>query len=283
MKNIVETELLNPILKKLFYQLLGCISPAVMGIVFSSSTAKSYILSESPKWLSNLLTTGWIQIVLIVIGAVLIPSFTYFIIEYCDQRKKKTGYGILLNLISNIDNVVQHKRQRFKTIKENKPKSDSVIFRKITQPIEQISCLCQALCFMMRFLTNDENIKSSIFCCCKGKIERCLAVCGEDTMRSNLSELNSRSLAKVVLEKGEPVLSNDVSKNEEFHKPRGCRTKSICIFPIYEGSQILFILCFSSCKKGTFNHEQLDKYEKIIEEFSDRIMLEWHLLELTQK
>lgn len=133
---------------------------------------------------------------------------------------------------------------------------------------------------MMRFLTCNENIKSSIFYCSNNQLEKLFAVCGEDNIKANITDLNNYSLAKNVLIKGESLIVNDTEKAENFHKPKGCCAKAISIFPIYEGNSIIFIICFSSNKKNVFNENNIEQYEKVVSVFSDRIKLEWHLFEL---
>lgn len=280
MKNILEKNYKKDIRKKILRLLLGSITPTVMGIIISSSTIKTWILEVSPSFLENILTTGWIQFSTIIIATIIIPAYIYYLIEKKEYTKKKTGYEILLNLVSNIDNVVEKKRLRFKSIKENNLKSDSAIFRKITQPLQQISYICQALCHMMRFITNDENIKTAIFYCDNNQLEKLFAVCGEDNIKANIDDLNKHSLAKSVLTDGKPLIVNDTEKENKFHKPKGCRAKAISIFPIYEGNNIIFILCFSSHEKDIFNEDYMEQYEKIIDVFTSRIILEWHLFEL---
>lgn len=254
-----------------------------MGILASSTTAKEWVLINSPGWIRTCLTTGWFQVLLIVLGSIVIPAIVYCSIEYYEYRKKKTGYDILLYLMSNIGKVVEKKRKRFKSIREANLKSDSAIFRHITKPDEQIPQLCQALCLMMQFLTNENDVKSTLFYCKKGEIVKTMAVCGEDDLRAQLSDLNNHSLAKHVLDTGKFVLVNDTDKEPKFYKPMGCRTKAIYIHPIYEGGKILFLLSFSSPQRNTFNAEHISKYESIIEEFANRIMLEWHLFALLKQ
>lgn len=283
MKNISNSSFYVHLAQKLLWQLLGCIIPTLMGVVASFTTVKEWILTNSPNWLKTCLTTGWCQILLIILGAIVIPSIVYCTIEYIGYRKKKTGYEILLHLMSNIGKVVEKKRHRFRDIRNCHLKSDATIFRKITKPDEQIPQLCQALCLMMQFMTNNEDVKSTLFHCKKGEIIETMAVCGEDELKAQLCDLNKHSLAKHVLVTGKPVLVNDTDGEENFYKPMGCKTKAIYIHPIYEGNEILFILSFSSQQKDVFNKKHMKKYEVIIEEFSNRIMLEWHLRALLRQ
>lgn len=283
MTNINNTSFKNNIIQKLGWQLFGCIIPTLMGIVASSSTVKEFILDRSPGWLKTCLSTGWMQVLLILIGAIVIPLTIYYIIEYNEYRKRKTGYEILLYLISNIGKVVEKKRHRFRDIRNSNLKSDVAIFRRITKPVEQISQLCQSLCLMMQFLTNNKEVKSTLFRCKKGEIIETMAVCGEDELKARITELNKRSLAKQVLVSGKSIIASNVDNEVNFYKPKGCKTKSVYIHPIYEGDEVLFIVCFTSQQKNTFKKNDIRKYEDIIEEFSNRIMLEWHLLVLLKQ
>lgn len=165
MKNIIKNTFFGFICKKLLYQLLCCISPTLMGLIISSTTAKHWILNHVFEGIKSLLTTGWIQIILIIIGSIVIPIIVFVIIEKIEFKNKKSGYDTLLYLMSNIDNVVEEKRQRYKIVKESNFKGDGTIFRNISKPKDQIKSLCKAFCLMMRFLTNDDGVKSSIFYC----------------------------------------------------------------------------------------------------------------------
>lgn len=280
MKSIIDNTFFGYIYKKILYQLLCCISPALMGVIISSTTAKDWILNHVSEDVKSLLTTGWMQIALIIIGSVVIPSVVFVIIERIEFKNKKFGYDTLLYLMSNIDNVVEEKRKRYKKVKELNFKSDGTIFRNISKPQDQIKSLCKAFCLMMRFLTNDDAVKSSIFYCKEMEIGEVLAVCGEDSIKSNLKKLNEKSLAKSVIEDGKAKIINDTDNDECFYKPKGCKAKSALALPVYDGDKLLFVVCFSSPQKGCFEEKKLERYEKIIEEISDRILLEWHLYEL---
>lgn len=283
MEKIKEVDIKKEIRNKLIQHLYGCLAPTIIGLVLSSSTVKYWILKISPDWFTNILTIGWVQFLIIIFGGMIVPLFIFYKIELSEYNKKKTGYEILLRLISYIDDVVREKRIRFKDVKNNTLKSDSAIFRNITKPQEQISYLCSSLCLMMRYLTNDDYVKSSLIYCNNNKLDRVLAVCGEDEIKSSLQELNKKSLAKKSLDEGNCFLVEDTDKDDTFHKPKGCNAKSAIVFPIYDGARILFILCFTSSKKQVFLLPQIEKYKAIINEFEYRILLEWHLYELLRK
>lgn len=153
-------------------QLLCYIIPTLMGVILSSTQCKAWILSITPKRCATMFTHGLIQFIIIFLGTVIVPCIIYIFIEYLEFRRKKTGYEILLCLITNIDNVVKEKRARFRKIRENKFKSDQAIFRSITKPTEQIEHLCQAACFIMRLWTNDDDVKSAVFYCKNNKISK---------------------------------------------------------------------------------------------------------------
>lgn len=182
--------------------------------------------------------------------------------------------------MSNIDNAVKEKRQRYKEARNSKYKTDGTIFRNISKPRDQIKSLCRAFCLMMQFLTNDEMVKSSILYCKNSKIGDVLAVCGEDSIKCKIEELNNKSLAKDVVEKGKSIIINDTDKSELFYKPKGCRAKSALAMPVFDGNELVFVVCFSSPNKSCFKEKRIAKYERIIEEISDRVLLEWHLHEL---
>lgn len=50
--------------------------------------------------------------------------------------------------------------------------------------------------------------------------------------------------------------------------------------PVFDGDELVFVVCFSSPNKSCFKEKRIAKYERIIEEISDRVLLEWHLNEL---
>lgn len=280
MKSILDKTYIGVIGKKLLCQLCYCISPTVMGIVLSSSAIKIWILNIVPEYARGLLKTGWIQFFLVVLFALIIPCLVYVLVEYLEFRNKKSGYDTLLYLMSNIDNVVKEKRQRFKEARNSNYKTEGTIFRNISKPRSQIKCLCQAFCLMMQFLTDDEMVKSSILYCKKSTIGDVLAVCGEDSIKCKIEELNNQSLAKEVVDTGKPIIINDTDKSAIFFKPKGCRAKSALALPIFDGNELVFVVCFSSPNKGCFKENRIAKYERIIEEISDRVLLEWHLHEL---
>lgn len=280
MKNILDKTYKSIVGKKLLYQVFCCISPTAMGIILSSSATKTWIINNVPEWMRNLLLAGWFQVVLIILFGIIIPCLISGLIEYLEYKNKRTGYEILLCLMSNIDNAVKEKRQRYKEVRKSKYKTDSTIFRNISKPRDQIRSLCRAFCVMMQFLTNDEMVKSSILYCKNSKIGDVLAVCGEDSIKCQIEELNNKSLAKDVVEKGKSIIVNDTDKSELFFKPKGCRAKSALAMPVFDGNELLFVVCFSSPNKDCFKEKRIAKYEQIIEEISDRVLLEWHLHEL---
>lgn len=280
MKNILDKTYKDIVGKKLLYQIFCCISPTTMGIILSSSATKTWIINNVPEWVKNLLLAEWFQVVLIILFAIIIPCLIYGLIEYLEYKNKRTGYDTLLCLMSNIDNAVKEKRQRYKEARNSKYKTDGTIFRNISKPRDQIKSLCRAFCLMMQFLTNDEMVKSSILYCKNSKIGDVLAVCGEDSIKCKIEELNNKSLAKDVVEKGKSIIINDTDKSELFYKPKGCRAKSALAMPVFDGNELVFVVCFSSPNKSCFKEKRIAKYERIIEEISDRVLLEWHLHEL---
>ncbi len=283
MKNILEKTFTGVVWKKLMYQLFCCISPTAMGIILSSSPMKKWILGITPEKVKELLTTEWFQVALVILFAIIVPCLVNGLIECLEYRNKKSGYDTLLYLMSNIDNVVKEKRQRYKEVRNSHYKTDGTIFRNISKPRNQIKSLCQAFCLMMQFLTNDEMVKSSIFYCKNSQIGEILAVCGEDSIKCKIEELNNTSLAKDVLEKGKAIIINDTDKSDKFFKPRGCKAKSALAIPVFDGDELIFVVCFSSPNKKCFKKKRIAKYERIIEEISDRVLLEWHLHELLKK
>lgn len=283
MKNILSQAFGKYIKTKLLMQLLCYIVPALIGVILSSHSAKVWILHIIPEWLHHILVNGWIQFILIIIGTVVIPCVIYSFIEYSEFRKKKSGYDILLCLITNIDNAVKLKRQRFRRIRENNYKSDKTIFRNITKPDLQIENLCEAICFIMRLWTNDEEVKSTVFYCKNNKLEDVLAICGEDRIKPKINELNNKSLAKYALQKRCSQIIDDVDKNDYFIKPYGCKAKSAFIIPIYDGGDAVFVICFTSPNTSCFDKSEIKRYEAVIDEISSRMMLEWHLYELLKQ
>lgn len=283
MKNILSQAFGKYIKTKLLMQLLCYITPALMGVILSSYSAKEWILHNIPEWLHNILINGWTQFLLIIIGTVAIPCAIYSLIEYSEFRKRRSGYDILLCLITNIDKAVKLKRQRFRRIRESNYKSDKTIFRSITRPDLQIENLCEAICFIMRLWTKDEEVKSTVFYCKNNKLANVLAVCGEDKIKPKIQELNNKSLAKYALQEGRSQIIDDVDQNEYFIKPYGCKAKSAFIIPIYDGGDAVFVICFTSPNTNCFDKNEMKRYEAVIEEISSRMMLEWHLYELLKQ
>lgn len=283
MKNLLFQEFGKYIKLKILSQLLCYIVPALIGVILSSSAVKQWILSHVSEWCRTLLVQGWVQFVLVIIGTLIIPCFIYIFIEYNKFQKHKSGYDILLWLITYIDDVVKQKRLRFQKIRENHYKSDQTIFRNITKPEFQLSCLCEALCLIMRYLTNDEEVKSAVFYCANNRLQDILAVCGEDKIKPKISELNKRSLAKYALEKRCSQIVSDTRNDDSFIKPYGCKAKSAFVMPIYNGSDAVFVICFTSPNIDTFNQKGLKKCEFVVEEISSRMILEWHLYELLKQ
>lgn len=179
--------------------------------------------------------------------------------------------------------MVKEKRARFRKIRENKFKSDQAIFRSITKPTEQIEHLCQAACFIMRLWTNDDDVKSAVFYCKNNKIENILAICGEDKIKASVSELNEKSLAKKALQDTESQIVESIKNEELFIKPHGCKAQSAFVVPVYDGSEAVFVICFTSPNKQCFKIREKKRYEAVIDEISSRLMLEWHLFELLKQ
>lgn len=142
MKNILDKTYKDVVGKKLLYQIFCCISPTTMGIILSSSATKTWIINNVPEWVKNLLLAEWFQVVLIILFAIIIPCLVYGLIEYLEYKNKRTGYDTLLCLMSNIDNAVKEKRQRYKEARKSKYKTDGTIFRNISKPRDQIKSLC---------------------------------------------------------------------------------------------------------------------------------------------
>ena len=283
MRNILTQGFCKHIRAKLCLQLLCYIIPTLMGVILSSTQCKAWILSITPDKYATMFTHGLIQFLIIFLGTVIVPCIIYIIIEYLDFRRRKTGYEILLCLITNIDNVVKEKRARFRKIRENRFKSDQTIFRSITKPTEQIKHLCQAACFIMRLWTNDGDVKSAVFYCKNNKIENILAICGEDKIKASVSELNEKSLAKKALQDTESQIVESIENEELFIKPHGCKAQSAFVVPVYDGSEAVFVICFTSPNKQCFKIREKKRYEAVIDEISSRLMLEWHLFELLKQ
>lgn len=56
--------------------------------------------------------------------------------------------------------------------------------------------------------------------CKNSKIGDVLAVCGEDSIKCQIEELNNKSLAKDVVDNGKSIIVNDTDKSELFFKPK---------------------------------------------------------------
>lgn len=268
------------VLKKVVQQAVCGLCPAFLGGVLSSSMAKTWIITNSPSFLRNLLCNGIFQLIIILIVCIAIPCFIIASIENNSFKENKSGYDTLLNLLTDIDDVVDEKRNRFKRVREKMPKSDATIFKSITKPLEQIARQSKALCDVMRYITND-LLKSTTFYVNDNRIVRSLAVIGESDIKSDINKLNKKSIAREVLNSGKCILENDIEKSKHaFYSPKGSTIQSIFVYPVFEGSDIRFLLCFTSKNKNAFNAKDVEKYSTIITEFTKRMLLEWHLFHL---
>lgn len=279
MKSVKDIEK-HLVLKKVIQQVFCGLCPAFLGVVLSSSMAKTWILTNSPLFLKNLFCNGKFQLIIILVVCIAIPCIIIASIESSSFKKNKSGYDILLNLLNDIDDVVDEKRDRFKRVREEMPKSDATIFKSITKPLEQIAKQSKALCDVMRYMTND-LLKSTTFYVNGNNIVRSLAVIGEGDIKPDINELNSKSIAREVIDSGKCILENNIEKaKHDFYAPKGSTIKSIFVYPVFEGKDIRFLLCFTSKNKDAFNNKDIDKYTTVISEFTKRMLLEWHLFHL---
>ena len=283
MKNILEHQTWKSLQIELERGLICGAAPTTLGIILSSARAKSFIYINSCETLQSLYKENWFQFVTIIIIAIFVPTILNYWIEYRKYRSQNNAYELLLNVITNLDNVVEYKRNRFRNVKKQHLRSAGAVFNNITRPGEQIIQICKALCIVMKKITKEDDLKSAIFYCKDNKVHSLMAVFGEDEIKVTIDQLNEKSIAKKCIAEGNPLIINDTEKESDFYKPQGCQAKSIFVVPIYDGAKIVFLISFSSTNKSCFDNKHLNLYNKIIEEYSSRILLEMHLLDLLKQ
>lgn len=258
---------------ELIWQLLSTLPLALLGVAYSIEPIKT--------WLDKF-SVGW-QITYCVI-LLIIPIITNISYKYYQQKKANSQADILSQLIEHLGIAVDFKRRRFANVLSKAPKSDQTIFKDITQPKWQMEKLCTSICIMMGEIVHNKDIKLSLIRCKKEQLMQYLSIIGDDKETVSVKELSEHSsLAKYVLKHHKTVIIEDVlnkPNNIPFYANEGCNIRSILQKPLMVGNEVCLLLSLSSHTEKTFRESRKKEYDKILDIFCYRLLLERHLLEL---
>ena len=226
------------------------------------------------------------QILLIILIVIIIPILITIRTINKDNKKDKQFKNLndclkLLNVC--IDDVVKTKTKRFVDYANNETLQKEKIFLDITRPDIQMTQIISQLNIFFRMKYQDETINVNLLKVQdRNRIEHFVSLSGQKTDDSILCK--KESTAKACFNSKEIcIIENTDKEHSHFVQSDNKKIKSIICYPIQIDSKVKYIISITSSRTKTFKKSQKELYEYVLEQFSNRIILENSLDTLKEK
>lgn len=252
----------------------------------------SYSVPELMDWNKKILDwfnipyNGLICSILFFALILIIPFLIHNAKWFKDESALSKENEILIKILHGISLIVNNKKKRFFNSKNKNFENSLDYYLDITQPEIQIGGICDTITNLFKSITNEDSIKLTLISCKDNKLDSYLVMPDENSS-VNLDDLNNhKSTARHVMKNKKICIIEDVQnlkKSTPFWKSSNLKIKSLIAYPICCGSNTTFVMCISAKKINVFTNKDSDKYQFLLNEFSQRILLESYLLEIKNK
>ena len=270
--------------------------PLLLQVFFTTFIPNYIIVSYSVKpmmdWNKTVLESCGIKYdnvifsVIFFICVFIIPFIIHNIKWFQTETNISEENKFLKKIMHGISTVVDNKKKRFHTSKNKDLGNSGAFFQDITQPELQIANICTTITNIFKSITEENNIKLTLISC-KEKHLISYSYISDDSSSVNITELDSHNTtAREAMRKQKMFIIEDVDKIKgriPFWKTTNSKIKSLISYPICCGGNTVFVLCIAAKSAKTFKNDETKKYQFLLEEFSQRILLESYLLEIRNK
>ena len=212
----------------------------------------------------------------------IVHNLKWFQIENNISEENK----FLKRIMHGISTVVDSKKKRFHTFKNKNLGNSGAYFQEITQPEMQIANICTTVTNIFKSITDEDKIKLTLISC-KEKHLSSYSYMSDESSSVDILDLDiHNSTAREAMKKQKMFVIEDVDRitgKIPFWKAPNSKIKSLIAYPICCGASTVFVLCIAAKNARTFKKEETKKYNFLLEEFSQRILLESYLLEIRNK
>ena len=189
--------------------------------------------------------------------------------------------NIYKRLLVVLNQVLELKRKRFKGFLDgykSEKINDYDIFENITQPLAQMVKIFEGISYNFSKHCNNENIKISIIKCKNNRLHN-YTYHSDDLPNIDVTELQKqKSTAKQVLATKKMIIIESTEKcGKIWYYSNNSEIKSLICYPVKVGSVIEYIISVSSKTIDEFKVKERSTYELILDELSNRIILEHYL------
>ena len=218
----------------------------------------------------------------LVFIAIVLPLWSKYRASLRSGHMNKETENLNVRILDSFNTAVNKKANRFRKVYETKKEggmSDATVFKRITQPTEQIKVLCESLLVIFRQIIDSDKIKLTAITCRNNEMSN-FVFHSDHKPKITVEELRKlKSTAKRCLSDRRSILISRISNSSEDFVQGKVKSniKSIYCFPVALEREVSFVLSFSSSKAGAFTEKFHPLYDSIIGEFENRFTLEWYL------
>lgn len=224
--------------------------------------------------------------VFFIIFIFIVPFIVHNIKWFQTETNLLEENKFLKRIMHGISTVVDNKKNRFHKSKNKNLEKSGAYFQEITQPEMQIANICTTVANIFKSLTDENKIKLTLISC-KEKHLSSYSYMSDESSSVDILDLDTHtSTAREAMRKQKMYVIEDVErikKENPFWKAPNSKIKSLIAYPICCGGTTVFVLCIAAKTARTFKEEESKRYSFLLEEFSQRILLESYLLEIRNK
>lgn len=283
------------------------IVPATSIVYYGTDDFKSSIKSHYPELASWLDNHAFI-FAMYTIGAIALEFIISHIIHSLAAKWRaplKGDESMLINLVRAFNVLVKAKSDRFRDARkrvENGEISRDAIFDTITKPDQQIAIIAQQICDLFeRIYLDSHNSHTDVFrvrilSVTNGTLGSFILAPENLPMTTPLETLReSGSTVSRCLSTKKPKFIPDIEVeltkrtrwyiashndvDDDQDKDRG----SLYCYPVIYEQNVIYIICVSCRERGILPVKHKEFYKYVLHEFSERIKLEHHLINIKQR
>lgn len=290
--NHLKRKALKSIARKEFGRDLLFVVPSTVIILFYSQT-----------WMYNLLSDIFEQF--IPFYGYVINHSTFFHITFISIaivlpiiNKYYSVFRQVVSHISELDtrilialnNALNVKVESYRTVLMERKKQyfdDARVFRLVADPDKHVHSLSENLLTLFKDLHRDIDLKLTAVLC-ENNILSKFVYHSDYEPKIEVTHLKDKdSTAKASLKIKQSIIIEDIDKPNGLPFFNGIsdpmsNIKCIYCCPIYKSKEVNFMLCFSSPEKKALKAENKQLYDQIIDQFSNRYLLEWYLYKIKE-
>jgi hypothetical protein len=266
---------------------LEMLLPTFIPIFYTVDVIRNNVVSFLKNYVNIvylLLHPTWVQILVIFAVFFVIPLMKLYRVQKNSEIMKSSEE--MLSLLASISLVVGEKQRRFFNWSQQNETEPSKIFFNITQPIVQINKIVVGIQMFFQEVLNDKSLECYLLNIENGDVSSMKAhTCCSGKPKIEASFIKSNSYVKNCLTKNCVAIAENVDENKVdtlFNQGEIGKIRSALCFPVKDGCNVLY-LCVVSSEKCTIKNDQKRLFSYVLEQFSQRILLESYLEKLLEK